>query len=131
MSWQAVALIVAAFAAAFLLGWLQHRAYARTVNQVAEQEHRPGMLLVTGRAKGMLRGAVVLLVVDRDRQHVDRALAMQGASVFARFREHPELTGPLVGVGERARSKALRDAVGDALPRYRRLAASTGRRRST
>jgi glucitol operon activator protein len=131
MSWQAVALIVAAFAAAFLLGWLQHRAYARTVNQVAEQEHRSGMLLVTGRAKGVLRGAVVLLVVDRDRQHVVRALAMQGASVFARFRERPELTGPLAGVNERVRGKALRAALADALPRYRRLAASTARRRST
>lgn len=128
MSWQAVALIVAAFAVAFGLSLLQHRAYARAVNRVAAREHRSGVLLVTGRAKGALRGAVVLLVVDRVERRVTRALAMQGASVFARFRERPELCGPVDGVAERAQGKALRRAVADALPRYRRLDATTGRR---
>lgn len=123
MSWQAVVLLVGAFGLALVLSLLQHRAYARAVNGVAADEHRDGVVLVTGRAKGVLRGSVVLLVVDRHRHEVVRAQAMQGASVFARFRDRPHLLGPLDGLAGRASSKAQRKAVEDALDRYRRLTA--------
>lgn len=124
MSWQAVLVLVGAFGLALVLSLLQHRAYARTVNRVAADEHREGVVLVTGRAKGALRGSVVLLVVDRRQRAVVRALAMQGASVFARFRERPHLLGPVDGLAGRARTKAQRKAVEDALDRYRRLTAA-------
>ena len=126
MSWQAVVVLVGVFLLALVLAALQHRAYQRTINLVAAQEHRPGVVLVSGRAKGALRGAVVVLVVDRGRQEVVRALAMQGASVFARFRERSELHGPAGVVAERASTTALRRAVEDAMTRYRRTAQRTG-----
>lgn len=121
MTWQAVVAIVAVFGLAMLLGWFQHRAYRTTVDRVAAQEHRPGVALVSGRAKGVLRGAVAILVVDRGAQRVVRALVMEGASVFARFREAPELVGPVASAADRARSAARRKAVADALDRSRRL----------
>lgn len=121
MSWQLVLVIVGAFMLALVLGLLQHRAYQRTVNAVAAQEHRSGVLLVSGRAKGALRGSVVVLVVDRSRREVTRALVMEGASSLARFRECPALLGPVTGLTERAKGKARRRAVEDALGRYRRL----------
>lgn len=122
MSGSVVLVVVGVFAVAMGLAWLQHRAYRRTVDRVAAQEHRPGVALVSGRAKGALRGAVAVLVIDRGDRRVVRALVMEGASVFARFREAPELTGPVEGAVERARSGVRRRAVADALDRSRRLA---------
>ncbi|NIH88297.1 transcriptional regulator GutM [Amycolatopsis granulosa] len=123
MTWQAAAILVAGFAVAGFFSYRQHARYARVVNQVAAEENRGGVLLVSGRAKGKLRGAVVLLVVDRRRDTVTRALAMEGASVFARFRERPELTGPLGTLAGRAPSKAVGRAVADALTMVSRLTA--------
>jgi glucitol operon activator protein len=110
-----MALLVAGFAVAGLFSYRQHLAYQRVVNRVATEENRSGVFLVTGRAKGRLRGAVVLLVIDRRRATITRALAMEGFSVFARFRERPELAGPVTGAEERAGSKAVRKAVHEAL----------------
>jgi glucitol operon activator protein len=121
MTLQAVLIVVGAFVLALGLGALQHRAYQHAVNALAAQEHRPGVVLVTGRAKGLLRGAVVVLVVDGSRRAVVRAQVMEGASTFARFREAPDLLGPVASTAERARSAARRKAVEDALARYRRL----------
>ncbi len=121
MTFEAVLIVVSAFLLALGLGALQHRAYSRAVNALAAQEHRPGVALVTGRAKGLVRGAVVVLVVDRGCREVVRAQAMEGASTFARFREAPDLLGPVATTAERARSTARRKAVEDALARYRRL----------
>ncbi|GAA3837073.1 transcriptional regulator GutM [Amycolatopsis tucumanensis] len=123
MTWQAAAILVAGFAVAGFFSYRQHMRYARVVNQVAAEENRGGVLLVTGRAKGKLRGAVVLLVVDRRRNAVTRALVMEGASVFARFRERPELAGPLGTLTERAPSKAVAKAAADALTMVSRLTA--------
>ncbi|MQA10621.1 MAG: transcriptional regulator [Pseudonocardiaceae bacterium] len=125
MNWQAVALLFGGFIVAGLFSWLQHLAYQRTVNRVASEENRSGVVLVTGRGKGKLRGAVVLLVIDRRSRAVTRALAMRGASVFARFREQPELLGPVDGLRERAGSRMAGKAVDDALQRYQRLTAGT------
>ncbi|PRX48505.1 glucitol operon activator protein GutM [Prauserella shujinwangii] len=121
MTWQAAALLVAGFVVAGLLSYRQHLAYQRAVNALAAQENRGGMLLVSGRAKGRLRGAVVLLVIDRRRGTVTRAQAMEGSSVFARFRERPDLTGPVAGAEERAGSRLLGRAVHEALGMASRL----------
>src|SRR5262249_32868502 len=123
MSWQAAAFLVFGFVVAGFFSYRQHMRYARAVNDVATEENRGGALLVTGRAKGKLRGAVVLLVIDRRQESVTRALVMEGASVFARFRERPELTGPLGTLADRASSKAVTKAVADALTMVSRLTA--------
>lgn len=125
MNWQAMVLVVGGFTAAGVFSWLQHLAYQRTVNRVAAEENRSGVALVTGRGKGRLRGAVVLLVIDRHTREVTRALAMNGASVFARFHECPALTGPVASLRERAGSKMAGKAVADALDRYKRIAAGS------
>jgi glucitol operon activator protein len=128
MTWQAVLLLVAGFVAAGLLSYRQHRAYQRVVNQVADEENRSGVLLVSGRAKGKLRGAVVLLVIDRRQEEITRAVAMEGASVFASFRDRPELVGPVKGVADRAPSKAVSRAVTEALSMASRLTAGAAPR---
>ncbi|MFC4000789.1 transcriptional regulator GutM [Prauserella oleivorans] len=129
MTWQAVLVLLAAFVVAGVLSYRQHLGYQRAVNELAAEENRSGMLLVSGRSKGRLRGAVVLLVIDRRRGTVTRARAMEGASVFARFSERPELAGPVEGAEERAGSKALAKAVHEALGMAGRL--NAGALRST
>ncbi|WP_262700740.1 MULTISPECIES: transcriptional regulator GutM [Streptomyces] len=121
MSWQFGLLLFAAFTASSLLTLVQHRAYQRTINRVAAEEHRPGVTLVTGTAKGRLRGAVAVLVIDSTTRHVTRCLVMAGGSVLARFRERPELTGPLREVANAATQAAVQRAVEDATSRFRRM----------
>ncbi|NKQ54024.1 transcriptional regulator [Amycolatopsis sp. K13G38] len=123
MNWQIASLLVACFAVAGVLSYRQHMHYARVVNTIATEENRRGALLVTGRAKGKLRGAVVLLVIDRREDVVTRALVMEGASVFGRFRERPEFTGPVRTVEDRAPSRATAKAVAEALKMVSRLTA--------
>jgi DNA-binding transcriptional regulator of glucitol operon len=123
MTWQVASFLMTGFVVAGFLSYRQHTRYAQVVNTVAAEENRRGALLVTGRAKGWLRGAVVLLVVDRRQDLVTRALAMEGASVFARFRERPELLGPIGTVEGRASSKATVKAVKEALKMVSRLTA--------
>jgi glucitol operon activator protein len=123
MTWQVASFLMTGFVVAGFLSYRQHTRYANVVNTVATEENRRGALLVTGRAKGRLRGAVVLLVVDRRQDLVTRALAMEGASVFARFRERPELLGPVATVEDRASSKATVKAVKEALKMVSRLTA--------
>jgi len=121
MTWQALVLLLGAFAVAGLLSYRQHLGYQRAVNALADQENRSGVLLVSGRAKGWRRGAIVLLVIDRRRGRVLRAQAMEGASVFARFRERPELAGPVEAAEQRAGSTALSKAIHEALTMASRL----------
>jgi glucitol operon activator protein len=103
------------------LGWVQQRAYQREVNRLLAEERDRDQVLVSGRAIGHLRGAVVLLVIERRSKTIRRAAAMQGASVFARFHESPELVGPALDASSRAPSRAIRRATADALDRYRHL----------
>lgn len=127
MTWQGLLLVLGAFALAGLLTYRQHQGYARAVNDLATEENRSGVLLVSGRSKGWRRGAVVLLVIDRRRGRVLRARAMEGASVFAKFRERPELAGPVEAAEERAGSTALSKAVHEALGMASRLNAGAVR----
>jgi glucitol operon activator protein len=116
MSWALIGIaVVIVVSTAF--GWLQQRAYQREVNKLVAAEKGSGLVLVSGRAKGWLRGAIVLLVIDRSARRVHRAVGMVGASVFARFHELPVLVGPLDGAAERATSKAARRAIEDAVAR--------------
>ncbi|MEW2400862.1 transcriptional regulator GutM [Streptomyces sp. NPDC046862] len=116
-------LLLGGFVLSLLASLAQHRYYLRTVNRLAGQEHRAGVTLVSGRATGRFRGAVVLLVVRRSDKVVERALVMQGASVLARFRERPELTGELATASARAASAVTARAIEDAHDRFRRMQA--------
>jgi glucitol operon activator protein len=121
MTWQTLVFLLGGFVVAGLLSYRQHLGYQRAVNALATEENRSGVLLVSGRSKGWRRGAIVLLVIDRRRGRVLRARAMEGASVFARFRERPELAGPVEDAEERAESTALGKAVHEALGMASRL----------
>lgn len=125
MTWQVLVLLLGAFVVAGLLSYRQHLGYQQAVNDLATEENRSGVLLVSGRAKGWRRGAIVLLVVDRRRGTVLRARVMEGASVFARFRERPELAGPVEAAEDRAGSPALAKAVHEALAMASRLNAGS------
>ncbi|MPY57627.1 transcriptional regulator GutM [Streptomyces spongiae] len=114
-------LLLGGFVLSLLASMAQHRYYMRTVNRLAAQEHRAGVTLVSGRATGRFRGAVVLLVVRRSDKVVERALVMQGASVLARFHERPQLTGELATAPSRAPSAVTARAVEDARDRFRRM----------
>ncbi|MFF0989420.1 transcriptional regulator GutM [Kocuria nitroreducens] len=113
------------FGAALVLGaggtLLQHRAYARGVNKLAEAYRGRAAKLVSGRHKGRLRGAVVLLVVDEATRQVLAAERMTGMSVLARFRAAPELLGPIGSADQRARNPQTALAVRDAQQQFAAL----------
>ncbi len=95
----------------------QHRYYARTVRRLARAHDEPGCVLVSGRGKGRIRGAVVVLVLRTHDEQIKAAEVMEGATVFARFRERPDWVGlsardPLPGSSPR-----LAAAVADARTR--------------
>jgi glucitol operon activator protein len=95
----------------------QHKYYARTVRRLAAAHDEPGCVLVSGRGKGRIRGAVVVLVLRASDEQIKAAAVMEGATVFARFRARPDWVGlsgrdPLPGASPR-----LAAAVADARTR--------------
>lgn len=114
------ALLFAALILSALLSWLQHRAYVKVTRRLSEQfkGHRDAVL-VSGRGKGRVRGAVVLFVIDRSSKRIIAAEAMIGASVLARFHERPELLGGLSSVVSRAGERRLADAAQHAIEQYK------------
>lgn len=125
-------LLFAALVLSGLLSWLQHRAYSAATRRMMEQFHgRRDAILVSGRGKGLLRGAVVILVVDARDKRVVAAEAMVGTSVLARFRERPELLGPISSAADRASEKRLAQAIQSALEQYKTTAARGARAASS
>lgn len=117
-------LLFGMFTLSMLASYFQHRYYLRVVNDLARQFHRSGFALASGRCKGKSRGAIAILVVRRDDPDViERAMIMQGRTVFARFRERPELAGRASEATLAACSTTVRRAVDDALQRGHRVAA--------
>jgi glucitol operon activator protein len=72
---------------------MQHKYYDRTVRRLASAHNEPGCAIVSGRAKGRWRGAIAVLVLGRQDQRIRGAAVMQGASVFARFKNRPDWVG--------------------------------------
>ncbi len=113
-------LLLAALILSGLLSWLQHRAYSNATRRISEQfKGSKDAVLVSGRGKGRLRGAVVLFVIDTRTKQILAAEAMVGASVLARFHERPELLGALSSVVERAGDKHLAGAAQYAIEQYK------------
>jgi DNA-binding transcriptional regulator of glucitol operon len=126
------ALLLAALVLGGILSWLQHRAYSNAVRRLSEQfRDSRDAVLVSGRGKGRLRGAVVLFVVDGRTRRIIAAEAMVGASVLARFHERPELLGALSTVADRATEKRVADAAQYAIEQYKTLARKGSAQSST
>lgn len=116
-------LLLAVFMLSMGGSYLQHRYYQRVVNRLAVDFKDKAYALASGRHKGRLRGAVAVLVVRRDNpSDVQRAVVMSGATLFARFRERPEIHGTVTSETLAGQTKAVRLAVLDALGRGRQAA---------
>jgi glucitol operon activator protein len=110
--------------AALLLGGglslLQQRAYSNATKRMAEANKDAfGSVLISGRGKGRLRGAIVLFVVDTLDRKIIASEAMVGASVLSRFKPHPELLGSLATAEERTTDPHLIKAIAYAKEQYK------------
>lgn len=122
-------LLAAALLLAGLAGLGQQFSYQRAARRMqAEHAGERDRYLVSGRAKGPLRGAVVLLVVTGEDERVIDARALAGASAFARFRPRRALLGPLGTLATRERDRAVLRAAQEAAASFRALRAARARR---
>ena len=106
-----------------LLSLVQQRAYSRTVRRMADQYSGQPVSLVSGRGKSFVRGTIVVLAVDERSSRVVAAQAMKGSTVFARFRPHPGLLGPLASAASRANSALMVKALQEAQKQYKQIRA--------
>lgn len=123
VGWQFPAILIAAMIISSLFTLQQQRRYAREVSRLAEASQGSEDALVTGRGRTFRGGAVVVLLVDVGTREIITARGMVGATVFARFKERPELLGPIDGAADRARTKQMAVAITQAiaqLPKRRR-----------
>ncbi|MGH7903356.1 MAG: transcriptional regulator GutM [Candidatus Dormibacteraceae bacterium] len=116
------ALLVGALIVTMVTARLQHRYYFRTVNLVAAAHRRSGVALVSGVGRGRLQGAIVILAIRRGDGAIEQAMLMEGASVFARFRECRALRGvPIEAAAGLPLGAAARRALAGATRQYLRL----------
>lgn len=115
LDWAFPAALFVALVASGLLTFFQQRRYVHAINEAAASADGPGDALVSGRGRGIWRGAVVVLIVDRARGEFTDARAMVGATVFARFAARPDLCGPVDAVTARVRGKHLSTALAAAM----------------
>jgi glucitol operon activator protein len=92
----------------------QHKYYTRTVKRLARENNDPGSVLVSGRGKGRVRGAIAVLVLDRQTEVIRAAATMEGASVLARFKQRPDWVGLCARDDLPTCSPRLAQAVADA-----------------
>ena len=71
----------------------QHKYYARTVRRLAIAHNRPECVLVSGRGKRRLRGAIVVVVLRTDDEQIQAATVMEGSTVLARFKDRDDWVG--------------------------------------
>ncbi len=128
MGWEFPAALVAAMVLALILGYRQQKAYSGAVTRAAERYSGPNNALVTGRGKGWLSGAVVIMIVDQESRRVVHAEAMTGATVFARPRQAPELLGPVDSLVDRIGTGKKREAVEMAVQQFTRVQQTDKRR---
>jgi glucitol operon activator protein len=90
---QTFVLMLAAVSLTAVTALAQHRYYARTVRRLAAAHPDADCVLVSGRGKSRLRGAIVVLVLRRDDERIRAATVMEGATVLARFTDRPDWVG--------------------------------------
>lgn len=115
IGWQFPALLFLAMVVSGLLTLLQQRQYSRELTRIAGAPHGADDALLSGRGRSFRGGALLILVMDRATGQITTARGMIGVSVFARFRDLPELLGPSATAPERAKGKQLTAAVTMAL----------------
>jgi glucitol operon activator protein len=107
----------------------QHKYYTRTVRRLAREHNDPASVLVSGRGKGRVRGAIAVLVLDKQTEVIRSGAVMEGASVLARFKQRPDWVGLCARDDLPRCSPRLAKAVADArthIPGRRRIAPATG-----
>lgn len=112
-------LLILAIGLSFAFSYLQHLAYSRTVRAVATDNDRTGVVVVSGRGRGMLRGCVVILAIDTTTRKILDARSMSGSTMIARFHPAPRLLGPLRSAEERATSTRMAEAIRQATTQFR------------
>ncbi|ATG55989.1 transcriptional regulator [Brachybacterium ginsengisoli] len=120
-----IALLIVAIVLSFAFSYQQHRAYVGAIRDLADTHDRNGVVIVSGRGKGFLRGCVVILAVDSTTRRILEARTMQGSTVLARFHRAGFLEGGLRGVLERATSKHMVTALEQATTQFRETAKPT------
>ena len=90
---QTFVLMLVAVSLTAVTALAQHRYYARTVRRLATEHDDPGHVLVSGRGRSRLRGAIVVLVLRRADEQIRAASVMEGSTVLARFRDRPDWVG--------------------------------------
>ncbi len=113
--WQFAAILLAALVIGIVSSLWQHRRYIAEVNKLAKAYAGRDLRLVSGRSKGRLQGAIVVLVLDPATMEVVDASAMVGATIFSRLKPAPELRGPVATLAERAANKHVQKAAASAL----------------
>lgn len=112
-------LLIVAIGLSFAFSYLQHLAYSRTVRDVASANDRTGVVVVSGRGRGFLRGCVVVLAIDTRTRKILDARSMSGSTVIARFHRTPRLEGSLSTAEKRATSRWMAEAIRQATTQFR------------
>ena len=108
--------LIAALMLNAVLSYLQVRVYDKVTRRLANDfGGNADFVLVSGRAKGLFRGAVLVLVIDSASGRVLAAEAMEGVSVMAKFRVRPDLLGPVATLTVRTKGKRMTKAAEGAL----------------
>ena len=124
-------LLFAAMSLTAVSALAQHKYYTRTVRRLARENNNLASVLVSGRGKGRIRGAIAVLVLDKQTEVIRAAAVMEGASVLARFKARPDWVGLCARDDLPRCSPRLAKAVADArthVPGRRRLTPSPGAR---
>lgn len=116
--------LLGGFILSMLMSYMQHLYYQRTLNEIARSYKSSQYVLASGIHKGKFRGAIAILVVERNEPtNVRDVRVMKGATILARFKRVTALTGPLDEAVLDKQGKATRRAFSDALERAKRVAA--------
>lgn len=115
MGWEFAAILGGALAVSVVLGLWQQGRYARSVNDMVLKHRGPGLLLVTGRGLGKLKGTIVMLVIDDAVDRVVAARMLRGSTIFATAKDAPHLLGPVDTLAGRAGDKQTGKAIEMAL----------------
>ncbi|MFV0452579.1 MAG: transcriptional regulator GutM [Propioniciclava sp.] len=119
VDWRFPALLIGAMLLGIVLTYFQQQAYKKELNRALGQGKGDHLMLVSGRGRSWRGGAIAILIVDTLTQQITWASVMRGRTAFARFRERPELLGPVEGAPERAEKPIVAEALTMALAQVR------------
>ena len=128
MDWGFALILIGALGLVGLTSVFQYRRMLADIESMrVAHADRKGAFLVSGRHKGLVRGAVVALVIDGQDERIVEARAMRGISALSRLRRRESLEGNLGSVAFRETDDAVIKAVEAAEAEFRRLQAQRKR----